>query len=374
VSWGRFHRESESLAASAESALRESDQERARELYLKAAALEEKALAALDMKKRRTVGITAVSAVALYYKAKAYREAETLACRWLSGPNLPDFAVLQIKELLQFLWADVAVGRDAIRFAPGDVLVSVRGGEVVHGGAPLDLIVRKVSEVEKLFYRVAEFLLEKPHRIRGEPSREIKDMARPWLFQAAPGSYQFMVRVQEPQQKDLFTETGAPQVSEVARTFLKIVRASADDPEGALPGLVPNPEYRKTFLRMTRNLAPSGKAFERIEMREATESSGHAVSLAAPVRKEINATLKKQRKPDGERKAEEVRGILRAVHLDQQWLEVADPQDPAKLTRIGKTSEVLDDIVGPMVNHMVVVETLVDRQGRHTFQDIQRDE
>ena len=36
--------------------------------------------------------------------------------------------------------------------------MSVAGGEVVHGGAPLELILQKVEQVSAMFYRTADAL------------------------------------------------------------------------------------------------------------------------------------------------------------------------------------------------------------------------
>ena len=375
MTWATFHRESEELAATAETAVRSGDLHEALRLYRRAAESEVRALDALEGSKPRTLGITAISAVALYYKAKAYPEAEHLAYRWLPDTNLPAFATKQLRELLQLVWTDATTGAEPVRFAPGDVLISVKGGEVVYGGAPLDLIVRKVSEVEKMFYRVTEFLMDRPLRVRGEPPRDVKEMARPWLFQAAPGSYQFMVRVQEPPQQSLF-ESRTPAVSAISKTFLNVVRASATDPSGALVRVVPNPEYRRTFLRMTRNLAPTGRTFDRLDIRDAGETQSHAISLAAPIRSEINAKLSQERdeEPQKDTRREPVRGVLRALDLDQQWIVVTDLQNPDTHTRIQRTPEALDDMIGPMVNQQVIIETRVDEKGRHYFLDIQLDE
>ena len=67
---------------------------------------------------------------------------------------------------------------------------SLKGGEVITGGAPLDLVVEKVQTIQAIFYRTIEFIKDMPLRTRGAPIREIQESCRPWLFQAAPGSYQ----------------------------------------------------------------------------------------------------------------------------------------------------------------------------------------
>jgi hypothetical protein len=170
---------------------------------------------------------------------------------------------------------------------PGDVLVSVKGGEVVHGGAPLELIVRKVEGIQAVLFRTVEMLLSRPFRKRGGPPTDIQSMFRPWLFQAPPGSYQFAVRMQEPAQGQLFGGD-LPKVERVTATFFSVLRAAARDPDAELAAIVPDLQYRGAFLSLSRNLAPTGKMFERLEMREASAQSEPLVTFATDTRQELS--------------------------------------------------------------------------------------
>ena len=70
-------------------------------LYAKAADAEELAIADLDIAKVRTLGISAVSAVSLYYKAAKFERAEEVAARCLGFSTLPAFAREQLRNLLE---------------------------------------------------------------------------------------------------------------------------------------------------------------------------------------------------------------------------------------------------------------------------------
>ena len=104
MTWLEYHRQSETLASRADVARLSGNGDQARLLYGRAADVEVRALEALDPTKRRTLGITAVSAVALYYKAAQLRTAENTACRLLALDNLPRFARMQLRDLLQAIW------------------------------------------------------------------------------------------------------------------------------------------------------------------------------------------------------------------------------------------------------------------------------
>ncbi|BAS59512.1 hypothetical protein NIES2135_09580 [Leptolyngbya boryana NIES-2135] len=61
------------------------------------------------MTKTRTLGITVVSAVSLWSKAREYGIAERLAYCWLATDLLPPFAVQELRELLQAIWRELQV-------------------------------------------------------------------------------------------------------------------------------------------------------------------------------------------------------------------------------------------------------------------------
>jgi hypothetical protein len=344
------------------------------QLYKSAADFETKALNEVTAAKPRTLGATALSAVSLWYKAHEYVVAESTAHILLARRDLPKFAVEELKSLLQTLWSETAMEKAGVKFIGGEVLVSVSGGEIVTGGAPLDLILRKVEEVRALIFRTAEYLVQAPHRKRGLPSEEIQQICRPWLFQAAPGSYQFAVRVQSPPQLPMFPGV-ALKVEEVTPKLLQIVRASAEEPEGTLPQIVPDPEYRSTFLKLTRNLAPTGKSYTQVEVKPVWPSEQPAVTLRSQVRDAISGAIRHETmrtpQPRG-RKQTTLKGVLRALHLDKDWLEITVRDESGERhIRVLRAGEAVDDVIGSMVNRMVSLDVSVSPAGRHYLIDIQ---
>ena len=118
MSWREHHKISETLAASAQVALNDGRREDALRLYNDAARAEEAALAALAPSKARTLGVTAVSAVALYCKGGDYTQATALALKWLAhdGLRLPPFAQQQLRVALR------TASREAGWAAPSDAI------------------------------------------------------------------------------------------------------------------------------------------------------------------------------------------------------------------------------------------------------------
>jgi hypothetical protein len=140
MTWLTFHRESETLAQNAHESLRAGDKDGARRLFSQAAELERQALDSLAPGKSKTRGITAVSAAALLYKADEFEQACQLAYSQLRDNALAEFARFQLEELVQTIYNEREKRKYDVSFLPGMVNVSVKGGEVLRGAAPLDLI------------------------------------------------------------------------------------------------------------------------------------------------------------------------------------------------------------------------------------------
>jgi hypothetical protein len=351
MSWADHHNASQAVAIEAEREFRMGKAADAAALYAKAAELEQQALRALDGGKPRTKGITAVSAVSLWYKAGHYEQAEQLAYAILADPSVVEFARVELRNLVQAIWTETTKKAANVTFLPGQVFVSVKGGEVITGAAPLDLIVEKVQTIQSMFYRTIEHIRGMPIRVHGGPPRDIQEACRPWIFQSVPGSYQFSVAIQETRQFDLFREDPRPDL--VAHQFLEILKATASEDNKQLEAVVPQPEYRNVFLKLSRNLAPTGKTFGSIELRAGAGDT--PVSLTPDARTVINQTIKKSRPVtvQGPSETEEdVVGILRAVDLERDYLDVIVNGQGMHIVGLGDS---MDDVIGPMINKMVKV-------------------
>ncbi|WP_262027238.1 hypothetical protein [Microvirga sp. Mcv34] len=369
--WSDYHRRSEAIASQAFIAKAAGDHQQASHLYEEAAKAEQSALFEVDSGKHRTFGITAVSAVSLWYKSGKFDEAERLAYYALNDSRLPSFALKELRLLVQAIWTEGSKREANLTFLPGQITVSIKGGQVVTGGAPLDLIVEKTQTIQAIFYRSMEYEQKLPFRLKGGPPKNIIDSCRPWLFQAPPGSYQFSIAIQNDPQADMFVS--APNPAALATRFLAIIKASAED--GQLENIIGDDDYRSTFLKLTRNLAPTGKSFSSIEFRS-EDALLQPVVLTPESRSAINRAISPPRssKAASPNKGQELteHGILRALHLNQDWLEVV--RDDGQSVHISGLQETVDDVIGPMVNKRVVVRATKGKRSQLKFVDIELDE
>jgi hypothetical protein len=101
MTWLEHHRKSEIFASQAQVSKWQGDLDAAKGYYAIAAEAEAQAVAALEPGKERTLGITVVSAVALWFKAQEFSKAKMLAYEWLASGQLPGFAIAQVEEILK---------------------------------------------------------------------------------------------------------------------------------------------------------------------------------------------------------------------------------------------------------------------------------
>ena len=369
MDWLALHKTSEALAARAHLAVREGNVKDAEKLFLQAAAAEEDALAQLDTSKPRTFGIAAVSAVSLWYKGRDVQRASMLAYRCLANPDLVSPAREQLDDLVQTLYTERDRKRLTGEFLPGSVSVAVRGGSVLRGAAPLDLIVDKVKTLQSIFFRVVEWSNGKPLRRHGPPTKDITSAFEPWLVQEAPGSFQFSVAVKVNDQLDMF-DAQKLEAADIARKFLDVVTTIAADATGeASKGLVEDDGYRGTFRKLIRNLTPPVNSTESVAI-SSKEHGDVAVVLDESTRPRLDLAIKAESPKADESAGEQMQeftGVLRALDLDSDWLKV--DIDSGQVTVKG-LSQAVDDVIGPMVNKSVLVKAVKTGRGELKFVDI----
>lgn len=350
---GEAHRQAEALAAEAEVALTQGRKQEAEELYSKAAISEQTSFEETPPEKQRTKSILAVSLVSLLYKARRYDEAELKIFELLASRKLLPWADLQLREMLEAVADERTLHRSLNRHYTGEsVTVSLRGGEVGSGTGPLDLIIEKTTGFRNLFYRLAEYVSAFPLRTRGTPPKELLDLMQVRAAQPSVGSYRLELKLTEPAQFDLFTAKPRLRPAEVSDILFKFLHAVNAGTTEAIETVIPDPGYRKALLELTRNLAPTGRRLTEIGIYRGKGVGVESAYLTTALPDKIRKVLP-QKPASLNSDYEELRGILRAVHLDENWLEITLPESRSE--KCDTEPDMLDDVVGPMVNHEVII-------------------
>lgn len=151
MSWVEHHKCSERFASKAQVALLSGSKAEALRLYAKAADAERRALADLDESKIRTVGISAVSAASLYYKAENLECAEEVAVKWLGWRTLPAFAKAQLDSLRRSIQRDQTPTSEESPPKTTSYICRIPGKRLVNRSSERDILMDRYRGSQRQF-------------------------------------------------------------------------------------------------------------------------------------------------------------------------------------------------------------------------------
>jgi hypothetical protein len=357
------HYKAQALSIEAANAKEEGRSEDALNLFAQAAEWEKAALDGVPPDKVRTRSILTVSVASLLYKAEMLEQAELAIFRFLSSNILENWAEQQLRELLVVVSDEKLLTQTFRRRYTGENITFVlRGGEIGSGTGPLDLILEKASGFRSLLYRFAEWIGNLPLRLQGNPPKEVMELVQARAAEPAPGSYRIEIRLTEPLQLELFElkKVRPKAVSDSMFQFLNCLTHKHNF--NKLSELVPQEDYRKALLQLTRNVAPKGGRIREIGIYRDHEDRVQSIYLTEALPSRIKEVIPRKPK-DSSDIEKEVQGVLRGLHLDKHWLVIRLPDGAEE--RCDTPPDMLDDVVGPMVNREVIVRGIKPAQRKH---------
>ena len=339
--------------------------EEAQNLYRAAAEAERAAYALIPLSRPRTRGLLAISEVSLLQASDDLTEAERRAHEILAEGGLPDFAHDELLDLALRIRHSKHAESNGWRLSHEALMVALKGDGVRVGGfAPLYLIQSKMQQMQNYIIRVAEMVAGSAFRSTGGPPPELTQSFKPMIGPSMPGSHSFAVCVESPAQLTLpLFANSDTDPSEIIMKSFSILSALVSDNLEQFESEVEDERYQGIFLRMVRNLAPTGQDISEIEVSRKQEFDRVSLksSSRSPLNKRIHATRSIRTRET------QYEGVLRALDLDREWVILVKDGKDVRLST--DPSKVFDDVVGPMVNCRVRVLGHL-RKGRFYATDI----
>jgi hypothetical protein len=282
-----------------------------------------------------------------------YDEAQQIACEFLAKPAAIDETYgTELQALLERCWRD----REATKLCGSDrtfepLEIKLAGGEIRTGVAPAAEVRERQTLIGTLLMRVAEWLGQRPFRVRGEASRDISRNLRIYEAPARAASYGLRLYVASGTQPHL------PKLSEVTPrtvvdTFLDIA-AAAQMSDEELERLVPQPQYRTAFLAGFRDLAPDGTKVGSVTFEHPVWNASRPRTVYQPHhREEMTRRLTPIAAEGVTRSAE---GILKVVNLKAKTPSIEIVTSNSGTTRIHIDVESFEDSVREKLNKFVKV-------------------
>lgn len=321
--------------------------------YRRAAELEAKALDLVPLDRPQTRGIIAVSSIALYLRSGDAATGIRMAHSFLAESNLPDFATRQLYELIDDFRVSELESIQGRRASADEFECVLDGPRVRRGVAAVDTVIEKIDQVAKLGLRVYEYLAGAKLRTSGPVESHLQARFEMLVAQPTAGSFKFRVRfATQVEQRELIEGTRLVQPEELSANFAAILDAAGSDPT-RFHEQVEDRGYRDAFVKLVRDLAPTGKEVDRVEIHRLGTTVAGTTVLTPPMRKELTKQLKVA-KPARTRETVR-RGILRALNLNERWVALGGKTGRVRKC-IAKSDEVLlEDVVERLVNKRVRV-------------------
>lgn len=162
-----------------------------------------------------------------------------------------------------------------------------------------------------------------------------------------------------------------PSRDEVVWHALQIMEASAQSPRVELKNIVPDLLYRRAFLGLVRDLSPTGRVHEALELQ--SPNAEYSINLSTVTRENIKPVLDEVSavvtQLEGEHQT--ITGTLGGVDLINDWIKI-DAAEGIRTVNGIHSAEASQ--FGLLLASPVIVTAETASSGRLSFLDIERDD
>jgi hypothetical protein len=349
-----LHRQAEAHMAEADRLHTLGQEADAAAAYGNAAELEAAAFRRIPSERVRTRGIIAISAISLYRQAGQPEAAVRIAHEALAALPSEHPVWKRIEQLMDDARNERRAKQADLNMAADVFEWVLKGGAVEVGQAPIDLVLDKVRQIDRLGVRVFEHLAGHPLRTSATVPADVRHAFRMVVTQPTAGSFRFSTRFEMPAvQMRLFATNGGSGVDpdRLSDEFDAILTAAQDFDPDAMEQVVADRDYREAFLRLLRDVAPDGRNVATVEMRRRRPDFQSVVYLRTGLRQAISQRLAASRaRRDDET---EQTAVLRVVDLNRGWIRLG-PKGQESQWWVGGTM-VIEEIIEGLINKSVHV-------------------
>ena len=375
-----LHSKAMNLAEQAFIASRSGETQAATELFQEALSLEEIAASSFEpvVESEPTRSVLYRSAAALAFHAKDFEAAEKLIARGLSG-----FPPPEIREELRALGDDVAfhhhIALKGGALAGNEMQMTLWGNATGFGVISSDLLVKKLEQIRKIFFRTVERLTDQPYRTAGGPSKKTQETYGLYVNGFVPSSFGVTFSVGAPAEQlpllpDHVPTKLEPQIiiDEVITCFELLQENEFD----SLQDRFEDNQYYQNFVGIARQLAPDGNSIKGIGLATLNDGVERAVGLTKskqelPGAVQVSAELTDDSPESGE--IVYLTGTLKLANSlrtrgDFGTVELIDINNQRQTIQVPVTQ--MQDVVQPYFEEFVTITA--SKSGRSLFyQDIE---
>lgn len=337
-------------------------------LFEKALARELRAIEEMDRSHEiiePTYSVLHRSAGTLALDCNQIRKAEQIAAKALAE-NPPDEIAEELRDLLEQIHSKRHLELKGIDLGEGEMQLSLSGPDVGYGFVGSDEFLSRVNDSSKLIQRIVERRRQEPFRESGRPKSSHK------LFLSTPRAASFSVTLKlgRPTNQLHLPGTPQPETDEIIDEFMDLVELADSSKISEIQERISDPAYLRNFLALAKKMAPDGKRIRQVgftTIRRGNERSVRITKTAS----EFPTSTSEESSP-AEAESVEVRGRLRyadSTQSSRDTIKIIDEEEKPHTVKVPEG--MMNDIVRPMWNSLIVVKGVRKIRGRGSYIELQ---
>jgi hypothetical protein len=326
----------------------------ANEYFLKAFEFEKQAyiLFSSQSLEEPTRSILLRSTANLAYHAGKLAEAEKFVALALSG-NPPANIADELRDLFQQINFYRHLSLNGYQLSNNELQLSLSGNDVGHGIIRKSEFTTRIDVLEKLSYRTADRLRNKPFQENG--SKKKSQIIELDAFLSVPRAASFAVTVKfgEPTKEPSFLgmESQIPLVDDIFKN-LSLVN---DNNEEALQDNIPDEAYRNNFIGLSKQLLPDGDKVNLVGLTIIRNNKEVTLPITR-TKSNLSFNIEKINIKDTDKHIDqpiELRGILTFADSQKNAIKLTDSDN--KEYKIIVPKGLMSDVVKPFFEEEVVI-------------------
>ena len=214
------------------------------------------------------------SAATLALDCGEYREAERLIAIALAG-NPPNEIADELRELFEKVNFERNLKSEGIQLDENELQLSVQGSKIGYGLAPVQSITARVSGIEKLVQRTANY--KNGHGYTDTLSSNIRKNYGLYLSASfIPGSFNVVLRLERTRQPVLL---GLGKFDEILNTLMENIGLLNQGKYESLRQNISDPAYFRNFVGIAKKIAPDGSNVSAVGLRAVIDGRPRRVSF-----------------------------------------------------------------------------------------------
>lgn len=305
------------------------------------------------------------SAASLAFQANLYDEAEKLIHQALSG-NPPSEIRLELYDILKELLFKRELKAQEEQYSDDQVNLRFEGPKIGYGFAPINIIIKKLENFKKLFYRTVQRLNDFEFDLDKKTINNIHKVYPIFLSATMAGSYSVNLRFGAVEnQLQLPFEITPTEIIEDISTNISLV---GEDNYENLSKNIKDQKFLNNFIHLSKNIAPDGKNINNVELTTKYRGKSKIINLSR-TSKEIDKLTKHQSSSPNVEKITIIGELQAAQKVKSNEITVVDEENNSH--KIVVAEELIDDIVRPHWGEKVAV-TVSMKGKRKEFNEIER--